>query len=131
MLQDQGTCTDFTTLAPVVVLPGTLSSQVLHGPCAQPVFIPRGLRALFDTTINPDTAGAKELHGPATIVDPDLVDGITSQPLTAFAETLPPDRVIGVLNTYLESMSDAILDNGGTLVAVVIQTQMVLEPRST
>ena len=87
MLQDQGTCTDFTTLAPVVVLPGTLSSQVLHGPCAQPVFIPRGLRALFDTTINPDTAGAKELHGPATIVDPDLVDGITSQPLTAFAET--------------------------------------------
>jgi adenylate cyclase len=36
---------------------------------------------------------------------------------TAFAETLPPDRVIGVLNTYLESMSDAILDNGGTLVA--------------
>jgi adenylate cyclase len=36
---------------------------------------------------------------------------------TAFAETLPPDVVIGVLNTYLESMSDAILDNGGTLVA--------------
>jgi adenylate cyclase len=36
---------------------------------------------------------------------------------TAFSETLPPDRVIGVLNTYLESMSDAILDNGGTLVA--------------
>jgi adenylate cyclase len=36
---------------------------------------------------------------------------------TAFAETLAPDRVIGVLNTYLESMSDAILDHGGTLVA--------------
>ena len=36
---------------------------------------------------------------------------------TAFAETLPPDRVIEVLNHYLESMSDAILDNGGTLVA--------------
>jgi adenylate cyclase len=36
---------------------------------------------------------------------------------TAFAETLPPDRVIEVLNRYLESMSDAILDNGGTLVA--------------
>ena len=36
---------------------------------------------------------------------------------TAFAETLSPDRVIYVLNRYLESMSDAILDNGGTLVA--------------
>jgi adenylate cyclase len=36
---------------------------------------------------------------------------------TTFAETLPPDLVIDVLNHYLESMSDAILDNGGTLVA--------------
>ncbi len=36
---------------------------------------------------------------------------------TAFAETLAPDGVIEVLNRYLESMSDAILDNGGTLVA--------------
>jgi len=36
---------------------------------------------------------------------------------TAFAETLAPDRVIEVLNRYLEAMSDAILDNGGTLVA--------------
>jgi adenylate cyclase len=36
---------------------------------------------------------------------------------TTFAETLPPDRVIHALNRYLESMSDAILDNGGTLVA--------------
>jgi adenylate cyclase len=36
---------------------------------------------------------------------------------TAFSETLPPDLVIDVLNHYLESMSDAILDNGGTLVA--------------
>ncbi|MEA2312832.1 MAG: adenylate cyclase [Solirubrobacteraceae bacterium] len=36
---------------------------------------------------------------------------------TSFSETLAPDRVIEVLNRYLESMSDAILDNGGTLVA--------------
>jgi adenylate cyclase len=36
---------------------------------------------------------------------------------TAFAETLTPDRVIDVLNRYLEAMSDAILDNGGTLVS--------------
>jgi len=36
---------------------------------------------------------------------------------TAFSETLTPDQVIDVLNRYLESMSDAILDNGGTLVA--------------
>ncbi len=36
---------------------------------------------------------------------------------TSFAESLPPDRVIAVLNQYLSSMSDAILDHGGTLVA--------------
>lgn len=36
---------------------------------------------------------------------------------TAFAEARPPDEVIEVLNRYLTAMSDAILDNGGTLVA--------------
>jgi adenylate cyclase len=35
---------------------------------------------------------------------------------TAFAETLPADIVIEVLNRYVSEMSDAILDNGGTLV---------------
>jgi adenylate cyclase len=36
---------------------------------------------------------------------------------TSFAETLRPDWVIDVLNRYLEEMSDAIMDHGGTLVA--------------
>jgi adenylate cyclase len=36
---------------------------------------------------------------------------------TGFAESLPPDRVIQVLNHYLSGMSDAILNHGGTLVA--------------
>ena len=36
---------------------------------------------------------------------------------TSFAEELPPDQVIEVLNQYLSEMSDAILDHGGTLVA--------------
>jgi adenylate cyclase len=36
---------------------------------------------------------------------------------TSFAEELEPDRVIEVLNRYLEEMSDAIMDAGGTLVA--------------
>ena len=36
---------------------------------------------------------------------------------TTFSESLPPDRVIDVLNHYLEEMSDAIMDHGGTLVA--------------
>jgi len=36
---------------------------------------------------------------------------------TTFAESLPPDTVIEVLNHYLEEMSDAIMDHGGTLVA--------------
>ena len=36
---------------------------------------------------------------------------------TSFAEQLRPDWVIDVLNKYLEEMSDAIMDHGGTLVA--------------
>jgi adenylate cyclase len=36
---------------------------------------------------------------------------------TSFAESMPPDDVIEVLNRYLTEMSDAILDHGGTLVA--------------
>ena len=36
---------------------------------------------------------------------------------TSFSETLTPAQVIEVLNHYLSEMSDAILDNGGTLVA--------------
>lgn len=36
---------------------------------------------------------------------------------TSFAEALPVDRVIEVLNRYLSEMSDAILDQRGTLVA--------------
>jgi adenylate cyclase len=36
---------------------------------------------------------------------------------TSMAETLSPARVIEVLNHYLSEMSDAILNNGGTLVA--------------
>jgi adenylate cyclase len=36
---------------------------------------------------------------------------------TSFAEALPVERVIEVLNIYLGEMSEAILDNGGTLVA--------------
>jgi adenylate cyclase len=36
---------------------------------------------------------------------------------TSFAEKLPPEEVIEVLNRYLTEMSDAILDNNGTLVS--------------
>jgi adenylate cyclase len=36
---------------------------------------------------------------------------------TSFAEALPPDQVIDVLNHYLSEMSDAIMDHGGTLVS--------------
>jgi class 3 adenylate cyclase len=35
---------------------------------------------------------------------------------TSFAERLPVDEVIEVLNTYLTLMSDAVLDHGGTLI---------------
>lgn len=36
---------------------------------------------------------------------------------TSFAESTSPDRVIDVLNRFFGEMSDAVLDNGGTLVA--------------
>ncbi len=36
---------------------------------------------------------------------------------TSFAERTSPDRVIAVLNRFFGEMSDAVLDNGGTLVA--------------
>ena len=36
---------------------------------------------------------------------------------TSFAEQTAPDRVIDVLNRFLSEMSDAVLDNGGTLVS--------------
>jgi adenylate cyclase len=36
---------------------------------------------------------------------------------TTFSESLEPDVVVSVLNVYLGEMSDAIMDNGGTLVA--------------
>ena len=47
----------------------------------------------------------------ATVMFSDLRD------FTAFAHGMPADTVIEVLNEYLSEMSDAILDNGGTLVA--------------
>jgi adenylate cyclase len=36
---------------------------------------------------------------------------------TSYSEQLSPESVIDVLNRYLEEMSDAIMDHGGTLVA--------------
>ena len=53
--------------------------------------------------------GGVRLEG--TVLFSDLRD------FTAFAEGLPADKVIEVLDRYVSEMSDAILDNGGTLVA--------------
>jgi adenylate cyclase len=36
---------------------------------------------------------------------------------TSFSESMPPAKVIEILNRYLSGMSDAILDHGGTLCA--------------
>jgi adenylate cyclase len=47
----------------------------------------------------------------ATVLFSDLRD------FTSFAEPLAPERVIAILNRYLESMTDAILDHGGTLIS--------------
>jgi adenylate cyclase len=53
--------------------------------------------------------GGVTLEG--TVMFSDLRD------FTSFAESLPADTVIEVLNRYVSGMTDAILDNGGTLVA--------------
>jgi adenylate cyclase len=53
--------------------------------------------------------GGEELYGTAMFTD---LRGFTS-----FAETLPARQVIEILNHYLEEMSEAILNHGGTLVA--------------
>jgi adenylate cyclase len=51
------------------------------------------------------------VRGQATVMFSDL------RGFTSFAETLEPEQVIDALNRYLTAMSEAILDNGGTLVA--------------
>jgi adenylate cyclase len=38
---------------------------------------------------------------------------------TTFSESMPAEEVIKILNRYLEAMSDAILDHGGTLTAYI------------
>jgi adenylate cyclase len=38
---------------------------------------------------------------------------------TTFSETRTPEQVIAILNRYLTGMTDAILDNGGTLVSYI------------
>jgi adenylate cyclase len=87
---------------------GTLERQRVHQTFAR--FVPEAVvgdvlrRAGDDLRL-----GGDRRH--ATVLFSDL------RGFTAFAETLPPDRVIDVLNRYLEAMSDAILDNGGTLVS--------------
>ena len=49
---------------------------------------------------------------------------------TSFAEQLPPDRVIYVLNVYLSGMSDTILNHGGTLVAYMGDGIMADDPEA-
>jgi len=61
-----------------------------------------------------DRAGGLRLGGvqkEGTVMFSDL------RGFTSFAEKMPVDQVIEVLNRYLTEMSDAILDHGGTLVA--------------
>ena len=72
-------------------------------------FVPESLvGALLDRTDGGSTIPAESLTG--TVLFGDL------RGFTPFAESLPVDRVIDVLNHYLSLMTDAILDNGGTLV---------------
>jgi adenylate cyclase len=64
--------------------------------------------ALLDRTEGGSTIPAESLTG--TVLFGDL------RGFTRFAEARPVDQVIEVLNRYLSLMTDAILDQGGTLV---------------
>ena len=72
-------------------------------------FVPESVvGALLDRTEGGSTIPAESLVG--TVLFGDL------RGFTPFAESLPVDRVIEVLNRYLGLMTDAVLDHGGTLV---------------
>ncbi len=72
-------------------------------------FVPESVvGALLDRTEGGSTIPAESLTG--TVLFGDL------RGFTPFAESLPVDRVIEVLNRYLGLMTDAVLDHGGTLV---------------
>jgi adenylate cyclase len=73
-------------------------------------FVPR---AVVDEVVD-RTSGDLRLGGVSrecTVLFSDL------RGFTSFSESRPPDQVIEVLNAYLSEMSDAILDNGGTLIS--------------
>ena len=72
-------------------------------------FVPESVvGALLDRTEGGSTIPAESLTG--TVLFGDL------RGFTPFAEGLPVDQVIDVLNRYLGLMTDAVLDHGGTLV---------------
>ena len=92
----------------VALMLGTLERQRVHQTFSR--FVPEAVVGEVLRRAGDDLRlGGDRRH--ATVLFSDL------RGFTAFAETLPPDRVIDVLNRYLEAMSDAILDNGGTLVS--------------
>ena len=92
----------------VALMLGTLERQRVHQTFER--FVPAAVVGeVLKRTGDDLRLGGARRH--ATVLFSDL------RGFTAFAETLEPDRVIEVLNRYLEAMSDAILDNGGTLVS--------------
>jgi adenylate cyclase len=92
----------------VALMLGTLERQRVHQAFAR--FVPEAVVGeVLRRTGDDLRLGGNRRH--ATVLFSDL------RGFTAFSESLPPERVIEVLNTYLESMSDAILDHGGTLVS--------------
>ncbi len=80
----------------------------------------RRLRALFcqfvpEAVVDQAVARVDDLLGGVELQSTVLFCDLRG--FTSFAEELPADRVIEVLNRYLGEMSEAILDHGGTLVA--------------
>jgi adenylate cyclase len=87
-------------------LTGALQRQYVHDVFGR--FVPGSVvEEALAKTGNDLRLGGTELN--ATVLFCDL------RGFTQFSETLTPEQVIAVLNEYLSSMSDAILDHGGTL----------------
>ncbi len=114
---------------------GTIAAVRLPAPCARPVraggaggqLSDRRLRAPAGARhIRPLRPRGRRRRGPGARRRGLRLGGIQREGtvmfcdlrgFTSFAESLPPAQVIELLNRYLSGMSDAILDNGGTLVA--------------
>jgi adenylate cyclase len=120
LLFDSGVIVSFTypllalTLSSIGALAVNFTVEAFERARVRDVFSRFISDAVVDQVLESSADGTIRLGGlrlESTVLFSDL------RGFTSFAESLQPDELIAILNRYLTSMSDAILDQGGTLVA--------------